>query len=334
MTKVVAAISMSHAPGASGWPDAPPADTRRRLEAVHATLARYLDEAKPDVIIAFLDDHFENQFRTLMPTFSIAIAPSHTGPAEHVMAAIGYDEKKTIPGMPDLGESLLAGMIANGFDVARMGEVEYGNNLMTPLKLIRPAADIPVLPVFTNVFSPPLTTMGRAYQFGATLRWLLDEHPGDLRVALLATGGLSHWPPVWTEDSPEDDAFLQRMRRFQTEGRSVLAEDPDIYSDLARYEVEMAAKNQFPLNCQHPLVDADWDREIMDAFARGDVDGLQRLSYDEIQRRGGHGGHEILNWMMVMGAMGGRPAQAVGYEPVIEWICGMGYINYPDAEEG
>lgn len=331
MAEVVAAISMSHAPGASGWPDAPSPDMRQRLDTIHSEVACYLDAAKPDAIVALLDDHFENQFRNLMPTFAIAVAPSHSGPADHVMAAIGYDEKKTIPGVPEFGEALLAGMVAGGFDVARMGEIEYGNNLMTPLKLIRPAADLSVLPVFTNVFSPPLTSMARAYAFGEALRRHIDCYPGELRVALLATGGLSHWPPVWTEDSPEDDAFLQRMKQFQTEGRSVLAEDPEIFSDLAKYEVEMAAKNQYPLNCQHPLVDADWDREIMDAFAHGDTGHLKALSYDEIQRRGGHGGHEILNWMIVMGAMGGRPARAVGYEPVIEWICGMGYLVYPEA---
>lgn len=329
MANVVAAISMSHAPGATGWPDAPRADMKQRLDAIHAEIARYLDDAKPDLIIALLDDHFENQFRNLMPTFSIGIAPTHSGPADHVMAGIGYDEKKVIPGASEVGEALLAGMIASGFDVARMGEVEYGNNLMTPLKLIRPAADIPVLPVFTNVFSPPLTTMARAYAFGEALRRLVDQYPADLNVAFLATGGLSHWPPVWTEDSPEDDSFLQRMKRFQTEGRSVLDDDPDIYSDLAKYEIEMAAKNQFPLNCQHPLVDADWDREIMAAFANGDAEYLKALSYEEIQQKGGHGGHEILNWIIVMGAMGGKPARAVGYEPVIEWICGMGYLTYP-----
>ena len=52
------------------------------------------------------------------------------------------------------------------------------------------------------------------------------------------------------------------------------------------------------------------------------------MSLDEIEKGGGHGGHEILNWMAVMGAMGGAPAEVIAYEPVMEWICGMGYIAY------
>jgi 2,3-dihydroxyphenylpropionate 1,2-dioxygenase len=331
MAKIVGAISMSHAPGATGWPDAPEPGMRNRLAAAHAEIASYLDAAKPDVIVAILDDHFENHYRNLMPTFAIGIADSHRGPADYFIPGLGLSKKEVIPGMPELGLALLEGLVTGGFDVARMGEVEYGNNLMTPLKLIRPEFDIPVLPIFINVFSPPLTPVPRAYAFGQTMRRQIEAYPANLRVALLATGGLSHWPPVWTEDAPEDDEFLRRMRRYQTEGRSVLLEDPEIWLDLKKYEIEMAAKNEFPLNCQHPIVNAQWDREIMDAFGRGDVAYVKDLTFDVIQAQGGHGGHEILNWIAVMGAMGGAPAHVVGYEPVIEWICGMGYLTYPVA---
>ena len=328
MANVVTAISMSHAPGATGWPDAPESGMRSRIESIHAQLAQHLEETAPDLIIAFLDDHFENHFRNLMPTFAIGIADRHAGPADYMIKALGMTKKENISSHPEMGEMLLGELIRNGFDVARMGEVEYGNNLMTPLKLIRPQYDIPVLPIFTNVFSPPLTTMARAYEFGQTIRRIVDNYPEDMRIAFLATGGLSHWPPVWTSESPEDDAFLQRMLRYQTEGKQILIEDPHLYEDLCEYEVRMAAQNQYPLNSDHPLVNVEWDREIMEAFGRGDVDYLKSLSYEEIEEKGGHGGHEILNWMAVMGTMHGKPANILGYEPVIEWICGMGYLQY------
>ena len=43
--------------------------------------------------------------------------------------------------------------------------------------------------------------------------------------------------------------------------------------------------------------------------------------------------HALLNWMAVLGAMGGSPADVIAYEPVIEWITGMGYIAYPAEEK-
>ncbi|MFT3732127.1 MAG: extradiol dioxygenase [Hyphomicrobium sp.] len=328
MAKVVTALSMSHAPGVLGWPDAPSKEMKDSIASAHAECARRLKEAKPDVIIAFLDDHFENHFRNLMPTFAVGIFQTHSGPADYMMEALKFDEKVVIDGQPELGEAVLRALISMNFDVARMGEIEYGNNLLVPLKFLTPNFDIPVLPIYTNVFSPPLPSMRRAYDFGAAVRKIVDGLPADLRVAFLATGGLSHWPPVWTEGAPEDDEFLMRMKRYQTEGRQVALEDPSLYSDLAQYEIEMASKMQWPLRIQHPLVNAHWDREILEAFAKGDVDKLCTMTYEDVEEGGGHGGHEILNWMAVMGAMGGAPAHVIGYEPVVEWICGMGYIAY------
>jgi 2,3-dihydroxyphenylpropionate 1,2-dioxygenase len=331
MAEVVCAISMSHAPGVLGWPEAPAPDMKVRIRKAHAECARRLDEAAPDLMIAFLDDHFENHFRNLMPTFAVGVAPSHSGPADYMMEALKFDAKVVVQSNPDIAEQILRGLIRQDFDVARMGEIEYGNNLLVPLKVIRPQFDIPVVPIYTNVFSPPLPSMGRAYDMGVAIRKIVDTLPSDLRIAFLATGGLSHWPPVWTEGAPEDDEFLQRMRRYQTEGKHVALEDPSLYSDLAAYEIEMASKMQWPLRHQHPLLNEKWDREIIEAFGRGDVNYLRSCSFDDVEQGGGHGGHEMLNWMAVMGAMGGAKAEVIAYEPVVEWICGMGYIAYDTA---
>ena len=327
MAHVVNAISMSHAPGALGWPDAPEEGARNRIDATHRELRERLDASKPDLIIAFLDDHFENHFRNLMPTFAIGIAPSHSGPADYMMEALRFDKKVTLPSDAAVAEHLLSELITAGFDVARMGEIEYGNNLMMPLRFLRPEFDIPVVPIYINVFSPPLPSMARAYDLGAAVRKIVDAMPGDTRIAFLATGGLSHWPPVWTSDAPVDDSFLQRMKRYQTEGKQVAIEDPGLYSDLAKYEIEMAAKGQWH-NQPHPLVNEQWDREVIAAFGRGDTQYLKAMTYREIEDGGGHGGQEMLNWIAVMGAMNGAPAEVLCYEPVMEWICGMGHIYY------
>lgn len=322
MSEVVAGISMSHAPLMLGEPDSPEIGMRTRMaEAVKQTAA-YLEAAKPDLIIAFLDDHFENHYRNLMPTFSIGVAPKHAGPADYWLEALKIDRKSDIPSDEAMAEFILGRMVRDGFDAARMGSIEYGNNLMVPLKLIRPQYDIPLIPIFTNVFSPPLTSMARAYAMGEAVRAAVEAAPGGARVAFLATGGLSHWPPIWGPKSPEADAFLKRMKRFQTEGRPVLVEDPKLLTDLAIYEIEMARTSTVP------LVNAEWDRKFLDALARGDRKYVCSMTYEEIEQGGGHGGHEVLNWAAMMGAMGGRPARVLNYEPVIEWICGMGFAVY------
>ena len=45
-----------------------------------------------------------------------------------------------------------------------------------------------------NCTIPPIPTPERAYQVGTTLREMLMAYPGDARIAVLGTGGLSHEP--------------------------------------------------------------------------------------------------------------------------------------------
>jgi 2,3-dihydroxyphenylpropionate 1,2-dioxygenase len=320
MGEVVLGISMSHAPGILGWPEAPAADKRERMQEALETLSQQLDATHPDVLIAFLDDHFDNHFRNLMPTFAVGIAASHAGPSEHYFEMLRIDRKREVPSNEEMSEALLTHLVHNGFDAARMGHIEYGNNLMVALALIRDQLDIPVVPVFINVFSPPITPPARAYQLGELVRSFVDGRPE--RVGFLATGGLSHWPPFWTETSPACDPLLARMKRFQTEGRPYLKEDPGLMTDVGKWEQATAAQSD------EPLVNEAWDREFLDALGRGDSAFMKNLTFTGVEQDAGNGGHEVLNWIALMGAMRGEPAEILAYEPVKEWICGMGFALY------
>ncbi|TVY30690.1 2,3-dihydroxyphenylpropionate/2,3-dihydroxicinnamic acid 1,2-dioxygenase [Lachnellula hyalina] len=90
----------------------------------------------------------------------------------------------------------------------------------------------------------------------------------------------------------------------------------------------MAKKNEYPLNSPHPLVNDVWDRMFMDKFCAGDSSFMKALSYSEVEKEAGHGGHEVLNWVAMLGAMKGAKSRLLVYEPVIEWICGMTYVDF------
>jgi len=53
---------------------------------------------------------------------------------------------------------------------------------------------LPVVPVMMNLYFAPQPTAMRCYQFGKAVREVLDGVPGDLRVAVAASGGLWHTP--------------------------------------------------------------------------------------------------------------------------------------------
>jgi 2,3-dihydroxyphenylpropionate 1,2-dioxygenase len=320
LARICGGFSVSHAPGIVSWPDAPREDERTAVFAAFDRLKAFVAEQRPDVIVAFLDDHFDNHYRGLMPSVSVAVADHHHGPGEQYFELLRADEKKAIHGAPDTAEALLAGLVAGGFDVARMGSAEFGNNLMVPLELIRPECDIPIIPVFINVFTPPLISMRRAADLGKAIREIAGGWSGS--VMFVGTGGLSHWPPFWTPTREGDDEMLRRMRRYQTEGRHVLDEDPTLFTDVGPYEIRMAEE------MGDAVVNSDWDRDFMDHLEAGRIDELTAMTYDDVEQRAGHGGHEVLNWMAVAGAMNESPCEVLVYAPTPEWICGTGAVLY------
>jgi 2,3-dihydroxyphenylpropionate 1,2-dioxygenase len=319
--EIVCGAALTHAPGLLAFADAPPIEVRRRVEKAVEEIGSTLRAAQPDVIVALLDDHFDNHFRNLMPSISIGLGETNAGPGRHWLEFLRMDKPRDVAGDPELGRHLLGELIDAGFDLARLGPVEFGNNLMVPYELLRLDPAVPVLPVFINVFTPPCIRPARARAFGQALGRALRSEPGDRRVALLATGGLSHWPPLWFESSPPDDELLTRMHRFQTEGRHVLEEDPGLYSDVGHREAQMAKQAS-------RLVNGPWDRQILAALENDDTDFVDAMSIDEIIRDGGTGGVEVLLWFALMGAMEPSRFRTIAYEETPEWICGSAFALY------
>jgi 2,3-dihydroxyphenylpropionate 1,2-dioxygenase len=271
-----------------------------------------------------------------MPTIAVSIAETHVGPADQWMETLRIDKKYYFPGNPKVAEQLIYSLVDQGFDVSRTGAVEYGNNLLMPWLLMEPELEnVSIIPIFLNVFTPPLMKYSRAYALGEACRKAAEGLPDDLRIAFLATGGLSHWPPYWSPTQagdPPSDPFLQQMKEYQTEGKSVLKKYPDLFVRFDEYEIEMAKNNEYPLNSKHPLVNEKWDLLFLDKLCGGDKEWLKALTYEEVEEEAGHGGHEVLNWVAMSGAMKGSKAKLLLYEPVVEWICGMSYVSY-DIEE-
>jgi 2,3-dihydroxyphenylpropionate 1,2-dioxygenase len=43
---------------------------------------------------------------------------------------------------------------------------------------------------------------------------------------------------------------------------------------------------------------------------------MKALTYQEVEKEAGHGGHEVLNWVALLGAMRGAKSKLLVYEPV------------------
>lgn len=69
-----------------------------------------------------------------------------------------------------------------------------------------------------------------------------------------------------------------------------------------------------------------FDRHCLDALAAGRADELARYTAAEILQRAGNGGLELMSWLFMAGALADAPGEILYYEPIAEWMSGMGGI--------
>ena len=219
MADIVAAALASHAPLVTGRPDVANPEQRERLYAGFREVHRRLAAARPDLLVMFVNDHIQNFPYSNMPAFCVGLADSYDAPSPGSSAFMKIPAR-TLAGAPAVGMALLEAGLAGGIDFAYSYEIESWDELAVPLHFLSPAGDIPVLPVYTNCAAPPLPTMRRCHTMGAFVGDFIrgldgpwpsnDARPAVERVAVIATGGISHWvgTPETGRINPEWDHFV------------------------------------------------------------------------------------------------------------------------------
>lgn len=192
MAEIVAAALTSHAPLVTGKPDVSKPEQRDRLYAGFREIQRRLAAARPDVIVMFVNDHLQNFPYSNMPAFCIGLAPAYDAPSAGGARLMRLPPRK-VPGLPAWGMALLESGLAGGFDFAYSYEIESWDELSVPLHFLLPEADVPIVPIYTNCGAPPLPILQRCYDMGAFVGAFVRARPAGERVALVATGGISHW---------------------------------------------------------------------------------------------------------------------------------------------
>jgi hypothetical protein len=89
--------------------------------------------------------------------------------------------------------ALLESGLAAGIDFAYSYEIESWDELAVPLHFLLPSGDVPLVTIYTNCAAPPLPTPRRCHEVGAHVGAFIRSRPSDERVALIASGGISHW---------------------------------------------------------------------------------------------------------------------------------------------
>ena len=216
----------SHAPGITGRAHLADPVARDAFHAQFRRMGEALDAARPDAVMVVAAEHFANFFMNNMPAYAIGMADSYEGPIED-RAWLGI-AKTRVPGNAALSKRIVQSVMQS-VDVAYAEEWKFDHGIMVPLNFLTPRYDKAIIPVNINCQGPPLTPLHRVWGFGEALRRACDGVPE--RIALIGTGGISHWPA--TPDSGKINEAWDRefLARFCRNDKAALLD----YTDEATY---------------------------------------------------------------------------------------------------
>jgi aromatic ring-opening dioxygenase catalytic subunit (LigB family) len=158
------------------------------VRAAHDRLAREIREMQPDVLLVVGDDQNEHFREESIPQIAIYNGGDfRTAP-----------EAKAYTSATETANILLQLLVRQGFDASIAGR--FANDRLIShahvqvLERFVPERDIPVVPIFVNGIHVPALEPYRCHALGAALRKIIEaELPSGMRVAVIASGGLSHF---------------------------------------------------------------------------------------------------------------------------------------------
>lgn len=190
------------------------AEWKRKVEGYRETLTA----AQPDVLVMIGSDHFHQFFHDNYPTFLIGKQATYD--------ATFYNEERefSIPkyvldGDVELSSFMLRGLMDQGFDFSVSSELKIDHSIICPIITTRPDADLPIVPIYTNIFVPPLASAKRFYELGRAIRNVIDAYPSDKRIAAIGSGHLSlelGGPLMFGEHGPDPEWDQQAIEWLST----------------------------------------------------------------------------------------------------------------------
>ena len=260
MGRIVYAAAMSHVLSPDYYGKNVGPHGRAMVEAlmdVVRVMGRTMLAARPDALVVIADDHLNVFSFDAIPAFCVRIGQS----VEKMVQDDAIEFDRALDGLPlryplheDLANAVLERGLEDGFDFAASWSAPLDHAFLSPVSVLCGEEPVPPLvPVWVNCFVRPQPTARRCLEVGQHLSRVVSESPW--RVAVIATGGLSHFPEL----------------------------------SLARLGTS----------------DVEFDRRIVRQLEAGDHEALRALTIKELHETGSH---ELLNWLVLVGAV--TPARA------------------------
>lgn len=157
----------------------------------YVPVLEWLEQERPDVAVVVYNDHGLNFFLDNLPTFAIGAAREYETRDE----GWGLPTFPPYHGYPELSWHLIEHLVEHDFDIATCQAMAVDHAFINPMRLFWPDSNPPpvkVVPVAVNTVQFPLPRPGRCFAFGRALGQAIAAWPGDEKVVVIGTGGMSH----------------------------------------------------------------------------------------------------------------------------------------------
>jgi 2,3-dihydroxyphenylpropionate 1,2-dioxygenase len=190
---------------------------RRMVEeliGVVRAMGRTLIAAAPDALVVVADDHLNVFSFDAVPALCVRVGRS----VRRMVQADAIEFDRALDGLPerypvheDLANSILEKGMQAGFDFAASWSAPLDHAFLSPVSTLygdRPVP--PLVPFWVNCFVAPQPTAQRCFAAGRHIARVVAEGPWN--VAVIATGGLSHFPELsLARIGQSDPAFDRRI---------------------------------------------------------------------------------------------------------------------------
>ena len=197
-----------------------------RFANAHAMIAKLKGDiaaAELDALIVVGDDQYELFQDVHMPSIAIyygdKIRNAGRVPVPEAewyrRGMMGYrdDTETSYPCDGALARHLIDGLMQREFDISTsnsLGKLYEGHAFSFIHRAYLAERPVPIVPVFLNTYYPPNPpTPKRCVALGKAIAELVGRYPGDARIGILGSGGLSHF----LIDEALDTDIVEAFRR-------------------------------------------------------------------------------------------------------------------------
>lgn len=193
MARIIGAIACSHTPTIGFAFDKKKQEDPvwKPIFEAFAPVRQWLEDKKPDVLFVIYNDHVSAFFFDHYSAFALGVGEKHAVADE----GGGARELPPLSGHPRLAQHIGRSLVADEFDMSFFQDKALDHGVFSPLSMLcphEPAWPMPVIPLQVGVLQQPVPSARRCYKLGQALRRAIESYPEDLKVAIVATGGLSH----------------------------------------------------------------------------------------------------------------------------------------------